>query len=146
MPTVAAEAVEEPEATPPGFEDMDFGAGAAEAPPANPRPLASKSPARGAAPTASLARGGKAPAKEDSWKWWQYVAGGVFIAGLGVFEFIRLGQLESGEVESVRVAHWEAFIYNLLGRAGLLIVALLLALFTVGVGIYQFLQRRNAQL
>src|SRR4051794_22791540 len=57
----AAERMEESaEATPPGFEDMDFGAGAAaEAPPANPGPLASKSSPRGAAPTAPpLASGG----------------------------------------------------------------------------------------
>lgn len=137
----AAAVIEETEAPPPGFEDMDFGAGAVDMPAATPAPLA---PRRDR--TAPLARETGSPGKKSKdWKWWQYAGGAVLIAGLAVFEFIRLGALESGEVESVRVAHWEGFLYNLLGRAGLLIVMLLVAIFVAGVGIYQFLQDRKAR-
>src|SRR5436190_18637605 len=118
------------EAAPPGFDDVDFGAPAADAPatpmPLSPRPATALRSATHPAPAAAPVS--DAPAKKkDDWRWWQYVGAGVLVAALTVFEFYRLGQLESGEVESLRVGRWEAFMYNLVGRMGVLIIGMLVA-------------------
>jgi hypothetical protein len=145
----AAPAPVEEEAAPVGFDDMDFGQAAHDAPAATPAPIAAaprssaKVAARPATAGAGAARGAEAPATaKDDWAWWRYAGAGVVIAGLTLFEFNRLGQLESGEVESMWVGRYEALAYKLVGRTGVLVIGLLLAAALLAFGVRRLMQAR----
>ena len=132
-----------PDEDPPDFSDMaayEPAGAAVSAPPPTPAPVPASTPAGRAVPTAKADAG-----KADDWKWWYYVGAGAGLAAVSFFEFSRLSDLESGAVRSVRLRSWEAAIYSVLGKWGVVGVMLAIAAFLVGVGLYRFAEERKQQ-
>ena len=82
-------------------------------------------------------------AAKKEWKWWYYVAGGILMAAISIWEFLDLSRLEQ-EGGTRTVSSYIALLYNLLGKWGILIVGLILSLFLVAFGIWT-LQKSKAR-
>jgi hypothetical protein len=82
-------------------------------------------------------------AAKKEWKWWYYVASGLLIIAVSVWEFLDLSKLEQ-EGGSRMVSSYIALLYNLLGKWGILVVGLLLGVFGIAFGIWT-LQKNKAR-
>ena len=117
---------------------------AEEAPPEAP-PLPAANTARagiGAAmakPAIARATRTSASSSEDKWKWWYFVAGGVFLLGYAVWKYVDLSQAETtGDSGFGRVHGSDRTLYMIFGKWGVVVGTVLAGLVAIAVGIWQF--------
>ena len=121
-----------------------------EAPPEAP-PLPATKPARASVGAAmakqAIARATKTSAStsEDKWKWWYFIAGGIFMFGVAVWKYITLSQAEAtGDSAHLRISGNEHTLYMLFGKWGVVGGSVLAGLLAIAVGVYQFKQQRKS--
>lgn len=144
---VPAEEPAGPDELPPDFASLEPSDAptAAATPPAY-ATSAPKTSAKAAATQAIKAAATSSDGKEKiSERWWYYLGIGILMIPISIFEYIRLGNLESASgPESIRVTSLEYTVYNIMGRTGVLIAFILLGLLVAGFGVHKFLKNRSS--
>ena len=104
-----------------------------------------------AAPSAKPARVTKKPSSAssfidgDKWKWWYFIAGGVFLFGVAAWKYVTLSQAEAtGDSGYNRVTGNDRTLYMIFGKWGVVVGTVAAGLGSLAVGVWQFKQQQKA--